>query len=484
MREMILAAIWAVATVLSPGAIAAPQAAATEVAQSLDKYLMAETQLGRFSGAVLVVRDGAVIFRKGYGYADVERRVAFTAETASAIASISKMFTARAVLNLRDDGKLRLTDSVCDHLKDCPDAWRPVTIEQILRHTSGIPDYEGALEFGSEKYEVFMQRPGATEEIFENAKKLPLDFAPGEKFHYSNTGYVVLSFVVQQVSGEPFAQYLTEQVLRPAGMAHSGVFGYGAPPVALARGYTHADLAWPEFLKGVALTDEKLKAVPVLPLLPPHGDAGMWSTVDDLAKWSAQMDGGGTIPASDIAEILSPARDYYGYGWIIGDAFGMRRVEHEGMLPGYDSALIKFPEAKLTIVILSNVDKIRLEKIEQNVSAIALGKPWDMPVSGSVVKLSAAEQAALVGSYRLSDGRVVIVAADGDSVSAQVKDHFLAGLIPMSATSFYMPMSDGTVKFAVRDGYLQTRHGAVRSSGAAITLHYDGEDFTGLRVAP
>jgi CubicO group peptidase (beta-lactamase class C family) len=450
----------------------ASAAAPAKVAKSLNRYLAAETELGRFSGAVLVVRDGVVVFRKGYGFADVSKRAAFTPDTQSAIASISKMFTARAVLKLRGDGKLRLTDSICDHLSACPDAWKPVTIEEVLRHTSGIPDYEGALEFGSEKYEAFMQRPGSTQAILDDAKKLPLDFGPGSKFHYSNTGYVVLSFIVQQVSGQPFGAYLTEQVLQPAGMSHSGVFGYGAAPASLARGYTHDDQPWPEMLHGVSLGNENLKPVPVLPLAPPHGDAGMFSTVDDLARWSAQMDGGATVPQADIAEIFSPGRDYYGFGWMIGDAYGAKRYEHMGMLPGYDSALIKFPAEKLTIVILSNLDRIRLEKICDTVSAIALGKPFDMPVTGTVVKLTAADQAALVGSYKLSDGRVVIIAADGDSISAQVKDNFLAGLVPLAATTFYMPMSDGSVRFTVRKGH----------AAESINLHYDGEDHGGPRV--
>jgi CubicO group peptidase (beta-lactamase class C family) len=195
--------------------------------ETLDKYLAARTRLGRSSGAVLVARGDQVLFQKGYGFADAERRRPFTTATPEPIASLSKMFTAMAVLKLRDARKLGLDDSLCAHLSDCPASWKPITIQEVLRHTSGIPDYEESLELGSDKYLAFMQQPNASVKILENAKNLPLDFAPGSKSHYSNTGYVVLGYLVEQVSGKPFAPYVTDRLLKPAGMRNAGIFGLG-----------------------------------------------------------------------------------------------------------------------------------------------------------------------------------------------------------------------------------------------------------------
>ncbi|MGA8036213.1 MAG: serine hydrolase domain-containing protein [Candidatus Acidiferrales bacterium] len=453
---------------------AAEPSAPAAAAASYDKYLNALTSLGRFSGAVLVARDGKIEFRSAYGYADVEKRTPFIVESQIEIASLSKMFTARAILKLRDAGKLKLGDSVCDHMHDCPDAWRPITIEELLRHTSGIPDYEDALELDSPKYLAYMTQPDSSRRILENAVNQPLDFPPGSKFKYSNTGYVVLGYVIEQASGEPFGKFMDDEILKPAGMSHSGIFGYGAPPAHLAIGYTHGDTDWSDMLRGVRLEDEHLTALPQLPLTPPHGDAGMFSTIDDLYAWSVAMDGGALVPASLSAEIFSPGRDGYGYGWAIGEEYGDKRYQHIGLLPGYDSALIKFPDQRITIVVASNLDRIRLGTISSTLDAIALGKPWDMPVTGDVIRLDAAQQVTLAGDYKLADGRMVTIAADGDSVSLQVKDKFLAGLIPLTATRFYMPMSDGVVTFLLgSDGH-----------ASAINLHYKGEDHIGPLVTP
>jgi CubicO group peptidase (beta-lactamase class C family) len=443
----------------------------SSAASALDKYLTASTELGRFSGAVLVAKDGVILLRKAYGYSDIEKRIPYSVETQSEIASLSKMFTAMSVLKLRDRGTLRLEGSVCDYLDDCPEAWKTVTIEEVMRHTSGITDYEDALDLGSDKYMAFMREPGTSRRILENAKKLPLDFKPGEKFKYSNTGYVVLGFIVQQVSKQPFGEFLAEQILKPAGMSHSGVIGYGPAPTLLARGYTHGDLSWPQMLKGVSLVDEDLKPLPSLPLTRPHGDAGMYSTLDDLYRWSLVMDGGSFVSASEIAEVFSPGRDGYGYGWVIGEDFGQKRYQHTGVLPGFLSSLIKFPAEKLTIVIMSNLDRARTSTISGAISAIALNKPYDMPVTGAVVKLTNEQQAALVGVYKLADGKNLSIEVDGESVSAEIKGQFLAGLIPLSAIRFYMPLSDGTMTFDLGDD----------GKAKSVNMHYKGVDRIGQR---
>lgn len=470
-RSLRIAAL-AVLALFFASALSAGQASNPRSAQDLDRYLTAATNLGRFSGAVLVAQDGAVLFGKAYGFSDVEKQIPFSLDTQIEIASLSKMFTAMAILKLRDQGKLRLEDSVCLHLQDCPDTWKPITIDELVHHTSGIPDYEDPLDLGSPKYLDFMAKPGSSARILDDAKKLPLDFTPGSKFNYSNTGYVVLGYVIQQVSKQPFGEFITSIILRPTKLLHSGIFGFGPAPTALARGYTHGDQPWDRMLKGISLLDQNLTLIPELPLDPPHGDAGMFSTVEDLYRWSAALDDGTAAPRSDIDEVFAPGRDRYGFGWTIGTDYGEKRYQHTGVLPGYLSTIIKFPDRHITIVIVSNMDRVRMSTISAAVSAIALQKPFDMLVTGTVTKLTADQQSALIGSYKLTDGRLVTIAVDGDSISAESKGHFLAGLIPLSSTLFYMPLSDGTLSFTLSE------------TGAAtqINMHSRGEDHIGPRV--
>jgi CubicO group peptidase (beta-lactamase class C family) len=445
-----------------------------DVAQTVDQYLTARTELGRFSGAVLVAKDGKVMLRKGYGFADVEKRIPYTPETRHEVASISKMFTAMAALKLRDQGKLRLEDPVCKYLDPCPETWKPITIQQLMRHTSGIPDYEEALEIGSDKYMEFMTQPGATAKIVENARTLPLDFKPGEKFHYSNTGYIVLSHVVQKAAGQPFGDFVVKTLLRPAGMTHSGIFGTGEPPRDLENGYTHGDLGWERMLAGVPLTAGHLKKVAPLPLTPPAGDAGIYSTVDDLYRWSQEMAGGKLVSAEEAAEVFTPGLENYGYGWFIDTGFDRQRMRHTGSLPGHTSDFIKFPKDRVTIILFTNLDRTRLDRIARDVTAIVLGTSYDMPVHGKLVQLTAEQFAKLEGEYKMKDGKTLTVRKEPDLLAAELKGRYTAGLIPLSPTELYFPLGDGKAIFTLDES----------GKAVKVNMRYGGEDHIGERVGP
>lgn len=415
---------------------APPAFGQSTIAQKADQYLSVHAEMGNFSGAVLIVKDDRILFRKGYGYADVEKRIPFTPETQHQVASVSKMFTAMATLKLRDQGKLSLTDSICQYLDDCPDVWKPITIDELIHHTSGIPDYEEPLELGSDKYNAFMTQPGAMAQIVADARKKPLDFPPGTKFSYSNTAYNLLSYVVQRAAGRPFAEYVTSTLLKPAGMSHSGVIGVNKP-TSLASGYTWGDLGWDKIVGGVSFTDGHMKRVPDLPLTQPDGDAWLFTTMDDLYKWSKVMDGGKLVPPSEVAEVFKPEIEGYGAGWFTGNAFNRVRYRHTGGLPGRLTDFVKFPNDSVTIIIFTNADRGRASSVTRDLSSIVFGLPYDMPVRGKVVKLTSEQIAVLLGEYRMADGKLLTVSDDGTMLVAKLDGRYTAGLIAMSPTEFY-----------------------------------------------
>lgn len=428
--------------------------------------------MGRFTGAVLIVKEGNILLRKGYGFADVEKRLPYTPETRHEVASISKMFTAMAALKLRAQGKLRLEDSICKYLKDCPEAWNPITVQQLMRHTSGIPDYEEKLELGSDKYLAFMTQPDTSARIVENARKLPLDFKPGEKFAYSNTGYIVLSYVVQKAAGTPFAEFVVKNLLQPAGMKHSGVLGTPGAPERLANGYTFGDIGWEKTLAGYPLTAGHLKKMPLLALTPPAGDAWMYSTVDDLYRWSQVMEGSGFISAAEVEEVFTAGRGNYGYGWFVDNAFNRKRTRHNGMLPGYVSDFIRFPTEKITIIIFSNLDRAPLSRITRDVTAIVLGTPYDLPVRGKVVSLTEQQIAQLVGDYKTAEGAILTIRKEPDLLIATIKGRYIAGLIPLSSTEFYFPLADGKAIFTLDEN----------GKALKVNMRYSGEDHIAERM--
>ncbi|HKY96921.1 MAG TPA: serine hydrolase domain-containing protein [Gemmatimonadaceae bacterium] len=447
------------------------QSQSPDIAATADRYLSTRAEMGNFSGAVLIAKGGNILFRKGYGFADVEKRIPYTADTQHEVASISKMFTAMAALKLRNEGKLKLDDPICKYLDKCPDAWKPITISHLIHHTSGIPDYEEKLEIGSEKYMAFMTRPDASRLILDSARTQPLDFKPGEKFHYSNTAYNVLSEVIQRAAGMSFEDYVTRTLLVPARMTHSGVIGGKTKPVNLANGYTHNGLPWDKMLSGVALTDGHLVRVANLPLTQPVGDGWMYSTLDDLYRWSIIMDGGtNLVSKAEIAEVLAPGEFGYGFGWIVDKGLGHNRYRHTGALPGYISDFIKFPDDSVTIIVFSNMDRGRMSSVVRDLSAITLGTSFDMPVRGTVVTLTKEQMEPLVGEYTMKDGTPFSVRIE-DMLVAQLKDRYTAGLIPLSATEFYMPLGDGRAIFTID------------ASGKAsqVNMRYGGEDHIATR---
>ena len=453
-------------------AFSAATAPPAPLADSLDLYLAARTELGRFSGAVLVAKGDRVLFRRGYGFADVARRVPYTPQTRHAVASITKMFTSMAALKLRDAGKLKLDDSVCAHLAACPDAWKPVTVQELMRHTSGIPDYEEPLELGSEKYLAVMTQEGTSRRLVEDAKKKPLDFPPGTKFSYSNTGYLVLAQVVESAAGVPFNAFVTEKLLRPAGMTRAGMFDGKTIPDGLAVGYTHPDLGWVKLLAGMPLTDGHLVARPRLPLTPPAGDAGLYATVDDLLAWSRVMDGSALVPKAEADEVFTPGLENYGYGWFVGEGFKRRRYRHNGGLPGYTADFVKFPDDGLTLVFLCNLDRARLSSVVRDVSAMVLGLPWDMPVHGPVATLTPGEYARLEGVYAMADGKTLTVTKEKDLLTVALKGRYTVGLIPLSPGRFYFPLGDGTVTFTLGEG----------GKASSVNVRYSAEDHRATRI--
>lgn len=475
-RHIDRCAIFAVvlsALLLCVGRSGASAQDADSVARTANEYLTTRTAMGDFSGAVLIVRDGRILLRKGYGYADIEKLIPYTPETRHEVASISKMFTAAAVLKLRDSHKLELDDPVCRYLSSCPTAWKPILIRHLIGHTSGIPDYEGKLELGSAKYLEFMQRPDASRRIVEDAKLLPLDFAPGTQFNYSNTAYILLSVIVEKVGQMPFSDFVERELLRPAGMAHSGVIDSRHLPPHLARGYTHDDLGWEKTLSGVILTAGQMRRLPQLSLTSPEGDAFLYSTVDDLYRWSQVMDGErpSMLSLGDIREILTPNQFGYGFGWFVGKGFDETRYRHNGALPGYWSDFIKFPDRKVTIIIFANVPG-KLSSIARDLSGMVLGKPFDMPVRGKVVAPPAESLARLEGRFRWPDGKLLTVTNKPGGLTAVLEGRFGAVLVPLSDTKFYFPLGDGTASFILG------REGRAES----VNIHYSGEDHVAVRI--
>ncbi len=293
-------------------------------------------QRGYFSGSVLVARNGQVILSQGYGFADYAQHIPNTAQTKFRIGSITKQFTAMAILILQEQGKLTVSDKLCAYLADCPESWQAVTLHQLLTHTSGIPDTTNLSE--------------SLDQAIADAKARPLDFQPGEKFGWSNTGYNLLGKVIEAASGQTYESFLQQNIFEPLGMSNTG---YDHGQADLALGYETSG-SYPVMLDNPDVL---------------FACGALYSTVEDLYRWdqalyTARLVSQKTLDAMFTAYVVIPdsGGQSYGYGWVI--RLGTPRlIMHDGVLTGFRSVIFRYPDDKTTIIVLAN---------QQNLDPISL----------------------------------------------------------------------------------------------------------------
>ena len=313
-------------------------AAATKPSDPADALM--QRYAGDVPGAsLLVLKDGKPIVRRGYGLANLENGERATPATNYRLASVSKQFTAAAILLLAEQGRLKLDDPVRQWLPSLPETTSAVTLRQLLDHTGGLVDYEDLIP------------PGTTEQVSDNDVLRMLSatsktyFAPGSAYRYSNTGYVLLGLVVERASGYSLPLYLKQQIFQPLGMDHALLYEKGGPEVAdRAYGYSEANGQWTR-------TDQSVTSAT-------RGDGGIYSSIDDLAKWDAALYDDRLLGAASrqlafgahVKVTGEPYEASYGYGWrITGDT-----LWHSGESIGFRNVIVRWPKQRLTVILLSN----------------------------------------------------------------------------------------------------------------------------------
>lgn len=298
--------------------------------------LFAEYDAADMPGAaVMVIQDGEPVLARGYGLARLEEGMQVTPATNFRLASITKQFTATAVLMLVDRGQLSLDDTLRQHYPQYPPFADRITIRHLLQHTSGIEDYEPI--YGDPFPEQIRDRGvlellGATEDTY---------FDPGSEYRYSNSAYAILASLVEDLSGQSFADFLDENIFAPLGMQNTRAFVKGYSDVAnRAWGYTVED-------GQVEFADQSSWSAVL-------GDGGVYSSLDDLLTWDRALYDNDLLPPTLWAEAWTPGLENYGFGWRIDEYHGHRRIHHSGSTSGFRNFMQRFPDLKLTVIVLTN----------------------------------------------------------------------------------------------------------------------------------
>lgn len=326
-----------------------------QLAAKIDNHLAALAAQDRFSGAVLVARDGQVILSQGYNLADKEQAAPNTPQTVFRLGSVTKQFTAMAILQLQEMGKLDVQDRVCKVIPNCPQAWQPITIHHLLTHTAGLQDLTHL-----PTYRDFKQQSLTPAQTIDQFRALPLNFPPGTAWDYSNSGYIVLGYIVELVSGEPYCGFVEKHIAQPLQMANTGCESDHRGNETVAQGYA-SSTAKADFID----------------MSVPYAAGGLDSTVEDLYRWDQALSTSKLVPQALLDAMFTPwasmpasirGKEGYGYGWIIGEQLGRRRIWHGGGIEGFRSEIDRYPDDRATIIVLSNREDLNPQDVTSEIA--------------------------------------------------------------------------------------------------------------------
>lgn len=450
---LVLTAVCTPLLFLMPAANATPvdTALANRIDASIGQYFRPDAP----GAVVLVQREGKTLLRKAYGLADLATRQPLTPETPMRLGSVTKQFTAVAVLLLADEDKLALTDDITRFLPDYPTHGKKITVEHLLTHTSGIPNFTSRPDYTVKQAQDF-----TVDGMIARFRDDPLQFEPGTRFSYSNSGYFLLGAIIEKVSGQPYAQFLAQRIFIPLGMRDTAYEGFERSAARRAAGYSG---------KGGAFVPAD-----ALSMTQPYAAGALVSTVDDLARWNAAIGAGKLLKAATWRKAFTPytladgKRTGYAYGWGIGDWQGASVISHGGGIDGFATYAARLPRQNVFVAVLENADSNLMAPaaLARKAAAIALGKP--MPEYRPIA-LDPAALEQFTGLYDRDGKDSHKVFRRGNELLLERQGGGARRLLPWSPTAFVIEHTLITVRFRLgADG---------RVSGATVDDGNAAMDF-------
>jgi CubicO group peptidase (beta-lactamase class C family) len=333
--------------------------ASAQATSPVADYVRAEMQRQHIPGAaLLVVRRGKIERAEGFGLANVELQVPVKAETIFQSGSMGKQFTATAVMMLVGEHKVALEDSLLKYFSDGPASWKEVTVRELLSHTAGFGDYPDKFDF---------RKDWTEEELTKLVESIPLAYAPGTKWAYSNLGYLTLGILIHHVTGEFYGDFLQERIFKPLGMTTTRIISEADVIPNRAAGY--------RLMKGELKNQEW-----VAPMVNTTADGSLYFSILDLAKWDAALYTERLLPRASLETMWTPVKlkngqtnsGGYGFGWFIEERSGHRVVSHDGAWQGFETTIARYVNDQLTVVVLSNLAEGKPDVIAKHVAEMYL----------------------------------------------------------------------------------------------------------------
>src|ERR1035437_4211178 len=405
----------------------APDVMAPDVTR-MDQVAQSFTANNQFMGCILVARGDEVLISRGYGSANLEWNIANTPTTRFRIASVTKQFTAAAILLLEERRALKLDDPIGKYLPDAPAAWKKITFFNLLTHTSGIGDLNAFPELAA--FKVIHSTP---EDLVGKFRDKPLLFAPGAGYRYSNLGYILLGYLIERISGKPYATFVRENFFDPLGMKDSG--------------YDSNSEIIPHRAAGYSRSRNGLTNAPFIDMSVPFAAGGLFSTTEDLLRWERGLFGGRLLSAESLRKMTTPCQGGYGLGLGIVTGNGRRLFSHEGAIEGFNAYLGYYPDEQVTVVVLGNLAGQAPEAIGNYLGALAHREQVRLPSERTEIAMSPMLLQQYVGTYVMENGERNQVTLEGRYLATQIAGRAKFQLLPEAADKFFIKDLDRQFEF-------------------------------------
>ena len=441
-----------------------------EQGTAVDQYMNAEMAKERIPGAEVGVYDrGQILLAKGYGLADIELNVPVKPETVFQSGSVGKQFVSAAVMMLVEEGKVSLDDSITKYFPDAPASWKPILTKNLLSHTSGLGEYE-TRERIVPTGPFYLRLDFTEDELVKRIEALPIEYAPGARWNYCNTNYVLLGIMIHKVTGMFYADYLAERIFKPLGMTST-------------RLISDADII-PNRASGYEIRDDKLQnATWVSPTFNSTADGSLYFNVLDLAKWDGALYGTTLLKQSSLDRMWTvyPLNNgyqnpgHYGFGWEINMLNGHWVIEHSGSSEGFTCHISRYVDDNLTVVMLTNLAAPHAHPDLMVHHVAGLVNPALMPLPPKEHHEVAIDSKLLdgyVGTYQLAPNLNIVIAREGGHLTVEPTDQPKVPMFAEGPRDFFLKVVDAQITF-VTD-----------SSGRAteLILHQGGRDEHAKRM--
>jgi CubicO group peptidase (beta-lactamase class C family) len=427
-------------------------------------YLQAYLETGFFMGSALVARADEILLNQSYGSANLEHGVLNTPQTKFRIGSVTKPFTAMAILKLQEQGLLDVQDSISVYVPEYPNG-NQITVHQLLTHTAGIRNFIGSPDAESKKpLKVTLN------ELISWFSDKPLDFTPGERYRMSNSGYILLAKLIEAASGQSYADYLRHQILEPAGLMDSG--------------YDRDEFILPHRASGYIITETGYQNAPFWDMSQPSGAGAMYSTTEDLYKLDRILYTEKVLNGNSKQAMFSPTarmglrepKEYYGYGWCIDTHFGRNRQMHYGAIDGFRAIVSRYPSEQMVVIALSNVGEVSIERIANDIAAIVFGEPYKLPKSQQATDLDPSVYEAYVGdyegTYQFAPNVILSITTEDNRIFMQFTKQDRMEIFPASSTEFFLKVLDTELTFVVNK----------TGKATGVIIHESGQDLVASRI--